>query len=69
MDIPQFVKACGWDELEPIAIEAGTTLQYLRQLACGDRKPSWELTRKLEVASQGRLSRQKLRPDIWGDAA
>ena len=65
MDIPQFVKACGWDELEPIAIEAGTTLQYLWQLACGDRKPSWELTRKLEVASQGRLSRQKRRRQLY----
>ena len=59
------------DEREEVAKQAGTTVDYLWQLAGGHRKPSVELAKRLEAASKKigkHMRRHELRSDIW-DAA
>ncbi len=69
MNAAEFIRVYGLDEAEKVSKAAGTKLVYFRQIATKFRTPSPRLAKKLEKASKGRLSRQSLRPDIWGDAA
>ena len=69
MDLKEFTKVYGYRELERVAEAAGSNLGYARQILHGHRRPGPALAKSLEKASGGRLSRQQLRPDIWGDAA
>ena len=48
-----------------LARRARTSYVYLSQLANGHRRPSAKLCRKLEKASDLRLSREALRPDLY----
>lgn len=67
MLIKDFISKFGREELEVIALAAGTTLIYLAdQVANGHRKPSPELAKKLVAVSNGRLTLPDLRPDLWG---
>jgi DNA-binding transcriptional regulator YdaS (Cro superfamily) len=69
MDAKEFLKLYGLVEGEKVAKAAGTKLVYLRQISTGFRDPSPKLAILLEKASNGRMSRKQLRPDIFGDAA
>ena len=66
MDAKTFYETFGAEEAEKLSIAAGTTLAYFQQIMYGFRKPSHTLTKKLEFASDGRISRYDLRPDIYG---
>ena len=50
-----------------LAQRLGTSADYLWQLATGwnGRKASPELARRIETATDGRVSCSDLRPDIW----
>jgi hypothetical protein len=51
----QFLDEHGRDEARRIAELAGTNLAYFEQFACGARRPSIELAKKLVSASNDRL--------------
>jgi len=61
-----------WQSMSPgerdsVAAQAETTPAYLRQvLACG-RRCSPVLAKEIEVAMDGRITRQMLRPDVFAD--
>lgn len=55
------------DQRENVAKKAETTVAYLIQLAGGHRKPSPDLARRLSIATEGKLTREGLRPDIYGE--
>lgn len=67
MDAKKFYEEFGKKEAERVAIEAGTTMEYFKQLMYGNRNPSHKLAVKLETSSGGRMTRQRLRPDIYGE--
>jgi DNA-binding transcriptional regulator YdaS (Cro superfamily) len=69
MDASKFLRTYGDEDGGQVAIAAGTTLVYLKQIATGFRNPSPRLAKRLEEASGGRMTRDCLRPDIFGDAA
>ena len=64
MDARQFIQTHPADAAA-VAHRAGTTLIYLRMIGWGHKRPSPKLARALEDASQGRMTRAELRPDIW----
>lgn len=68
MDAKTFYELFGAEEAERVAVQAGTTLDYFRQIMYGNRNPSHKLTKRLEAESGGRLTRYGLRPDIFGTA-
>jgi hypothetical protein len=51
-------------ERERVALEAGTTVGHLWQLAGGHRKASAELGERLQDASEGSITIAGLRPDL-----
>lgn len=61
-----------WQSMSPserdsVAEKAGTTTAYLRQvLACG-RRCGASLAKGIESATDGRVSRKQLRPDLYAD--
>jgi hypothetical protein len=55
MNAREFLQEFGSTEAEKVAIAAGSNLAYFSQLACGARRPSFELAEKLVTASDGRL--------------
>lgn len=69
MDAKAFYETFGKEEVERVACEAETTLDYFKQVMYGNRAPSPKLAIRLEQCSDGRMSRRDLRPDIFGDPA
>ncbi len=67
MDAKTFYEQAGKEEAERVAIAAGTTLDYFKQIMYGNRQPSHVLTQRLETESGGRMTRHDLRPDIYGN--
>ena len=65
MNAREFLDEFGPDEAERVAKKAGTTLGYFRQWAYNIRKPHPRLVKKVVRASDGRLTREALRPDIY----
>ena len=65
MDLETYLGQPGVD-IDTLAANAGTKPVYLRQIVKGHRKPSHGLARAIEVATNGRVTRQELRPDIFG---
>ena len=55
MNAREFLDKFGGAEAEQVAVAAGTNLPYFEQLACGARRPSFELAERLVAASGGRL--------------
>lgn len=55
------------DQREMVAEKAETTVAYLWQLSGGHRKASLEMAKRLQVATDGALTIEGLRPDIFGD--
>lgn len=48
-----------------LASDAGTSTDYLWQVATGRRRASHLLAAAIERATHGAVSRTDLRPDIW----
>ena len=69
MDAKTFLETFGEPEAERVAKEAGTNLAYFKQIMYLARSPSPKLALRLEKASGGRLTRESLRPDIYGEEA
>lgn len=51
MNAKQFIDLKGKEAAEAVAIQAGTTIEYLRQIALGHRRPSVALAKRLVAAS------------------
>jgi hypothetical protein len=68
MDVKTYLKETDRALAEAVAARAGTTYDYLIQLAGQHRKPSPDLARKLVKASRGKLTLGELRPDLWSDS-
>lgn len=64
-DMKRFLKNSSSDERKKVAGLAGTTVNYFWQVAGGHRKPSALLAKRLEVASEKKMTRAGLRPDIY----
>lgn len=63
-----------WSSLEPDRKQAFAdsikhSRNYLDQIACGARKPSHALARKLNDATHGVVPLHLLRSDIWDEPA
>lgn len=65
MNVRDWMNQADDEERERVALEAGTTVAYLWQLAGQHRAPSPGLCKRLENATGGRIPRYILRPDIW----
>lgn len=50
-----------------LASSVKTIPAYLYQIATGRRQPSATLARRIHDATQGAVSLESLRPDVWGD--
>lgn len=55
MNAREFLDEFGSSAAERVAVAAGTNLPYFEQLACGARRPSFELAERLVAASDGKL--------------
>ncbi|WP_158701032.1 helix-turn-helix domain-containing protein [Phytohalomonas tamaricis] len=65
--IKQIWQSMSPEQRDEVAAKAETTTAYLRQvLACG-RKPGALMARNIEMATEGEISRQMLRPDLFAD--
>lgn len=53
----------GIDEI--LAEKAGTTPEYLWHIAKGNRKASPALAKRIEIATDGQVTRYDLRPDVF----
>lgn len=63
----EFWKSLSIQERESIAIQAGTSAEYLRQVLVYERQPSADMAKRLEEATRGALTRRELRPDLFAD--
>jgi DNA-binding transcriptional regulator YdaS (Cro superfamily) len=57
------------DQRQLVAESAETSVAYLWQLSGGHRKASLEMAKRLQDATDGELTIEGLRPDIFGDPA
>lgn len=55
MNARDFIDEHGRQEAERVAIAAGTNMAYFEQIACGARRPSFELAERLAAESGGRM--------------
>lgn len=69
MDLLTYISDMG--QRKTLAEKCGTSPEYLWQVATGwrDRKPSTDLAKKIEEATAGEVTRQELRPDVFGELA
>lgn len=61
----EWLKKATASERDRVAAAAGTSVGYLYQIAGGHRKPSLELSKKLQAATDGDLTMSGLRPDLY----
>lgn len=66
MNLNHHWKNLSSSERERLAKASGTASAYLYQIAAGYRKPSPLLAQRIEAASNGLVTRQDLRPDVYG---
>lgn len=66
MKLRSFLKSITKAEREDFAKRIGTTPAYLEQLRYGFSKPGAKLCSRIEEASGGKVTREELRPDIFG---
>lgn len=69
MDLATYIE--DMDRRRELAEACGTDPGYLWQIATGwrGRKASIDLTKKIEAATEGKVSRHDLRPDVYGPPA
>lgn len=65
MEVKEWLKRHLEKERKALALQVGTSVNYLYQLAGGHRQASPELAKKIEEATEGAITKQELRPDIW----
>jgi DNA-binding transcriptional regulator YdaS (Cro superfamily) len=65
MDALTFYKSRNEAEVAAVCEKASTNLAYFRQIAYGHRRASPKLAQRLVKASNGELTLQALRPDIY----
>jgi DNA-binding transcriptional regulator YdaS (Cro superfamily) len=65
MDAKNFLRNTDKDERERVARRANTTVAYLFQIAGKFSRPSADMCVRLETASDGRMTREDLRPDLF----
>jgi hypothetical protein len=66
MNMRQFLDTYSREAIVDLAWRCGTKVIYLRQIACGAKRPSPQLARLLDEKSGGVLARENLRPDVFG---
>lgn len=54
------------EDAEVLAKACGTKPVYLMQIVAGRRQPSAKLARRIHEATNGYVTLESLRPDIWG---
>ena len=70
MDIKTYFSDLPVARREAIAAELDTTVEYLMlQIGGGHRRASAELAKRIEVATNGAVTRHDLRPDIFDPVA
>ena len=62
MNAREFFDAYGRHEARKVAIQAGSSYDYIYQLAYGYRRASRTMAERLEQASEGRMDRVSL---VW----
>lgn len=60
MDAREYLDKYGRRRAREVAEAAGTNLAYFEQLACGFRRPSYELAEQLCAASSGEMDTPSL---------
>lgn len=60
LGLSEYIEIYGWQEVERVASLAKTNRNYLAQIACGYRRPSYDLALRLVTASENKLSLTKL---------
>lgn len=66
MKLKDWMKQASDSEREKVAEKSGTTVAYLWQLSGGHRKAGALLCQKIELHTDGQVTRQELRPDYFG---
>lgn len=66
MNLKQYFKDEPYGAKKEMAEYLGITQTWLGLLINGTRKPSWVLAKKIEKATQGFVSAEELRPDVFG---
>lgn len=66
MNIKDYLNTLTPNQRNEFARRAGTKPSHLPQLKGGHSKPSVKLSRELVEASNGALTLEELRPDVWG---
>lgn len=56
------------DQRKDLANKVDTTVGYLKQIAWAKKKPGAVMCNKLEQATDGKVTRESLRPDIFSKA-
>lgn len=69
MELSDYLKTLEPKDRESFAAKAGTTVDYLYQIAGGHRSAGPKLANRLEKASKGAVERIRLRPDVFGSAS
>ncbi len=67
MNLSKFMSNMPKDKKEAFAKAASTSVGYLRLIVAGERKPSIELCKNIEQASENAVTRLDLRPDFFED--
>jgi len=65
MDMKTYLKNLTREEKVSLAEKANTSVAYLSQLANGHRKAGLKTVIALENASDGALTREAIRPDLY----
>jgi DNA-binding transcriptional regulator YdaS (Cro superfamily) len=55
------------EDADRLAKACGTQAVYLMQIIRGVRRPSPKLARRIHAATNGVVTLESLRPDIWGE--
>ena len=69
LTLSEYLDSLTPNDRRTFARRAKTTDGYLAQLKGHFRTPSTALAKRLVAASEGKLSLELLRPDVWGPRA
>jgi DNA-binding transcriptional regulator YdaS (Cro superfamily) len=66
MDMRAYLNSIKTEDREQLATRCGTSVNYFWQIAGKHRNPSHSLAQKIEKFTDGKVTCQDLRPDIYG---
>ncbi len=69
MDMKTYFSGLSSEEKKLLASRLKTSVAYLSQIANQHRSASHKLSRRIEFETDGNVTHQELRPDIFGDEA